>query len=204
MALRISAAILAGGSGKRMGGVPKSAILIGGKTILSGMLETMQDLFEETMIVSGTKDILPGIPEHMFISDIIRDKGPLGGIHAALTSTASDAVFVFAGDMPLISRDIVKRQIERFKSLNPEILVPRTGKLLEPLHCIYKVSVVAALERYINGSKRLAIWDFFNYVEPDYFDLGDSEEIRYSFMNINFPEDIEVAEKIFQLRKNRQ
>lgn len=202
--MRISAAVLAGGAGTRMGGILKSSVPVGGKPILKRMYEIISGVFDETMIIAGTPDEFPYIPSHLIIPDILKDKGPLGGIHAALRSTASDAVFIFAGDMPLISGDLIKRQMEKFKYSGSTILVPRTGKLIEPLHSIYRVSIVATLEHYISESRKLAIWDFYNFVEPDYFDLGDSEEIRNSFLNVNFHEDILAAEKILEQREMEQ
>ena len=47
MANKISGAILAGGSNKRFGGITKSNIVIDGETIISRIISTISDLFDE-------------------------------------------------------------------------------------------------------------------------------------------------------------
>ena len=59
-----------------------------------------------------------------------------------LMSTSADSIFVFAGDMPFLDKKIVTDQIEEFNRNNYDVLIPRVGELIEPLHAIYRKSVL--------------------------------------------------------------
>jgi molybdopterin-guanine dinucleotide biosynthesis protein A len=37
--------------------------------------------------------------------------GPLGGIHSALKASTKESLFVFTGDMPLLDKEMIVRQI---------------------------------------------------------------------------------------------
>jgi molybdopterin-guanine dinucleotide biosynthesis protein A len=53
MGNRISGVILAGGSNKRFGGITKANVVIDGETIISRIISTISDLFDEIIIVTN-------------------------------------------------------------------------------------------------------------------------------------------------------
>lgn len=192
---RISGVILAGGAGKRFGGKAKHNVMVGGKTILSRMLDVMEDIFSEILIVTA-KNNTDDFQGYKIIHDEFPGIGPLGGIHASLKHSTEDSVFVFAGDMPLINKKIILQQIELFSKDMPGILVPRYGDYTEPLHSIYNSSVLQIIENFIRNDTNHPVYELFKLADAKYFDLIDSDEIRNSFMNINTPGDVERAERI--------
>lgn len=197
----ISAAILAGGAGKRLGGINKSAQEIGGVTILSRMLSVISGLFNEIILVAKPEEETYRQYGLLITPDVITGKGPLAGIHSALIKASNNVVFVFAGDMPFLDESIIKRQLEWYYEYKPDILVPRMGDLIEPLHSIYSKKVTPALENYLRGSNRHAVRDFLLHAGAEYFELDASERINKAFMNVNSLADIVLAEEI--LRKDK-
>ena len=194
---RISAAILAGGPASRMGGVVKPNLVICGETIITITLSLLKELFSEIIIVTNAPDEFTQYSECMIIKDRITGIGPLGGIHAALNAASCDAVFVFAGDMPLLNRSLIKKQIEFFEANSCDILVPKTGKSIEPLHSIYKRSILDKLDEYLSGKNDYAVRQFFRIAETRYMEIDDTEVVRNIFANINRPSDIPAIERIF-------
>jgi molybdopterin-guanine dinucleotide biosynthesis protein A len=197
--LRISGVILAGGAAKRFGGKSKHNVMVGGRTIMSGMLGVIGDIFHEILIVTA-KNNQEEFAGFTTIHDEFTGIGPLGGIHAALKKSDADAIFVFAGDMPLIDKEIILQQIKLYTQSTPGILVPRYGDLTEPLHSIYNISVLQDLESFIRNNTNHPVYEFFNIAGAAYFDLDDTEETRNKFLNINTPADVELAEKILSGR----
>ena len=60
-------------------------------------------IFKEVILVTNSpEDYVLFENECRIIPDIIKDKGPLGGIHSALSNTAKKAVFFVACDMPYL------------------------------------------------------------------------------------------------------
>jgi molybdopterin-guanine dinucleotide biosynthesis protein A len=81
MAHNISGVILAGGASKRFNDIIKTKIVIDGKTIISRIIETIDDIFDEIIIVTNTPDEFKEYANCRIIGDQFLNKGPLGGIH---------------------------------------------------------------------------------------------------------------------------
>ena len=196
---RISGVILAGGVSKRFQNTTKANIVIGGKTIMSRITETLQDIFEEIVIVTNTPEEFKKFDNYTIVTDQFINAGPLGGIHAALKASSKEALFVFAGDMPLLDKKYIIRQIDYYNSHKCDILVPRIKSYIEPLHAIYNLSLIKVLEEYLTRDHDNAVRAFFKVVNVRYMQLEDTEETKNAFMNVNSPDDISIIEKILLL-----
>jgi molybdenum cofactor guanylyltransferase len=186
----ISGVILAGGTNKRFNGRTKAKIVIDGSTIISRITDTIEDIFEEIIIVTNTPEEFEEYQKFKIVSDEFLHSGPLGGIHAAFKATSKEALFVFAGDMPFLSKELILNQIEFYKNHKCDILIPMIKENIEPLHGIYNLSVTGILEEYLKAEHNKAVREFFKLVNIGYLQLKDSEEIRRAFININSPSDI--------------
>jgi len=187
---RISGVILAGGANKRFGGKTKSNIIVDEETIISRIIFIITDLFDEKIIVTNKPEEFQGFAQCKIITDHFLKAGPLGGIHAALKSASGDAIFVLAGDMPFLAKKIIEGQINEFNRTGYDVLIPKIGILIEPLHAIYKKSVLEDLERFLTEGKNRAVRDFLTELNIGYFHVPDTEANRSSFTNINSPSDI--------------
>jgi molybdenum cofactor guanylyltransferase len=195
---RISGVVLAGGGNTRFNNLTKSNIVINGKTIISRIIHTISCIFDEIIIVTNTPEEFKEYSNYKIVRDQFLKVGPLGGIHAALKASTKDAIFVFAGDMPLLDEKYILRQIEFYKSDYCDILIPKINQSIEPLHAIYKISMIDTLENYLTGSSNFAVRDFFKTVSVTYLQLEDSVETKNAFTNINSPSDIPLVEKILK------
>lgn len=201
MGKEITAAILAGGPAGRMGGVIKPEILLDGKTILDRSLTVLKNIFSEIILVTNSPEIFSGYAELIITSDHYMGIGPLGGIHAAIKAASGDAVFVFAGDMPLLNKDLIMKQADLFEEMECDILVPRTGSDIEPLHSIYSRSILTQLEVYLSTSESKAVRDFFFSANVQFMDIDT--DIDGKFFNVNSHSDIEEAERIIKTGRNK-
>jgi molybdenum cofactor guanylyltransferase len=186
----ISGVILAGGANKRFGGITKSNIIINGETIISRIIGNIHDLFEEIIIATNNPSEFPEFAKYKIVEDQYLKAGPLGGIHAALKSSKQDAIFVFAGDMPFLKKEIIAEQIRQFRLKEYDILIPKIGRFIEPLHSIYRVSVLSDLERFMTRGKNRSVRDFISEMNVNYMQIQESEENKRAFTNINSPSDI--------------
>jgi molybdopterin-guanine dinucleotide biosynthesis protein A len=186
----ISGVILAGGANKRFGGITKASLNIDGEKIISRIINTISGLFGEIIIVTNTPEEFLDFIDCRIIGDQYKNAGPLGGIHAALRYAAADAIFVFAGDMPFLDRKIIEEQIEEFNISQADILIPKAGKLIEPLHSIYKKTVLEDLERFLSEGGNRAVRDFISKKNTAYFYIEETEARLRSFTNINLPSDL--------------
>lgn len=193
--LNMTAAILAGGENRRFGGRVKANIIIGGSSILEGILDVVEPLFSEVLIIANDPVAFSAYNRFRIIPDHFRKAGPLGGIHAALSNAGGKDIFIFASDMPSLSSGLILRQADLFSQSDCEVLIPRNGNHDEPLHAIYAGETLERLEKFLSQGERLAIKDFLIFTKVQYFNTleqGFSEDI---FTNINTPEDLRRASK---------
>ena len=151
-------------------------------------------MFDEIILVTNSpKEYIIYKKDTIIIEDIIRNVGPLGGIYSALCRTSKPAVFFAACDMPFLHSGLLKKQIDYFNKINCDVLIPRRGATIEPLHGIYKKSINNKLGRFLQTSKNYAIHNFLKTVNVKYIDFSKYEDI---FKNINTPGDLADASKI--------
>lgn len=87
-----SAIILAGGKSTRMG-FDKQLLKIDERRLMDSLIHKLHKDFEEIIIVTNRPDLYIGL-SHIITTDILKDKGPLGGIHAGLKKSSSQYAFV--------------------------------------------------------------------------------------------------------------
>ena len=143
---KISAAILAGGAATRFDGRVKSKIVIDGETIISRMVSVIRDIFDELIIVTNNPEEFSDFNFCSIVRDEIPGAGPLGGIHAAMKASSNDAVFVFAGDMPHLDREIIIKLVDTYEKYDCNALIPVIEENIEPLHSIYRISLAENLD----------------------------------------------------------
>ncbi|MCU0363910.1 MAG: molybdenum cofactor guanylyltransferase [Bacteroidales bacterium] len=192
MAGDLTAAVLAGGESRRFGGIAKPRIIIRGKMLIGRILEATAGIFSEIIIVTNSPEDYADIKGCRLVPDLISGAGPLGGIHSALVSSSARDVFVFAGDMPFIDREIVLGQADLYFRSEYEVLIPRVGNNIEPLHAIYSKALAGPLEEYLSAKQRPAVRDFIRKCRTGYLELEDNEKTRSAFTNINTPGDISL------------
>lgn len=187
----ISCVILAGGANRRFGGSPKTHAIVEGKTIISGIISITETIFDEIIIVTNTPGKYNEYSRFKITCDHFARSGPLAGIHAGMKYSQSGSVFIFAGDMPFLDRNIIIRQIEEFKTRNCEILVPGITDFIEPLHAIYNKSVFKELESTLVSGNNYSVRDFIKGRDTFYMILEDNLTNRKAFSNFNSREDLE-------------
>jgi molybdenum cofactor guanylyltransferase len=140
-----TAAILAGGRARRLGGRDKSRLLVGGRTILDRQLEALQGLVSRVVIVADepARFAGAGVP---VVADAVPGCGSLGGIYTAVTAAAGP-VLVLACDMPFVTAPFLARVIEAGREA--DVAIPRTRDGYHPLCACYAPSCAVHLMRRI-------------------------------------------------------
>jgi len=192
----ISCAILAGGKSSRFGGKTKANAIIGGKKIIERIINVAENIFQDILIVSNNHEEFAGYSRFKITEDIFRNAGPPGGIHAALTGAESESVFIFAGDMPFIDEEIVRSQIKYFLKSDAEAVVPQIEGYPEPLHGIYRKSIIPVLNSMLQKEQGFSVADFLKKIRTDYFLLKPSNKTKKAFFNVNTPEDLARANEM--------
>lgn len=177
--------ILSGGKSSRMC-EDKGLKALLGKPMISYLLDTLAFLDAEIIIVTNNKEYRKlGIP---FISDFIKEKGPIGGIFTALMNAGED-VLILSADTPFISLENIIFLIEKHQK--NRITLVSSGEKYYPLFAIYPFGLVGAVKNNIeNGNLKL-----FKFLEENGFQEVELELSPLEKININTIQDLEIAEK---------
>jgi molybdopterin-guanine dinucleotide biosynthesis protein A len=176
-------------------GTDKGLLLIGGRRLIAVVLDAIRPLFSETIVVANDPAAYGGLGVPV-VPDRVPDRGPLGGIHAALCSIGSPYTFCVACDMPFVNPSVVAHLC----ALTPgyDAVVPRSDAGYEPLHAIYGRSCLSHVERMVREDC-LRVDELFSGVRVR---LVDAAELRpldpclRSFLNVNTPEELEAARRL--------
>jgi molybdopterin-guanine dinucleotide biosynthesis protein A len=172
-----------------MGGINKALISVGGTTIIDRTVKILRPLFSEIIVAGWPAGSNPPGGTRS-VDDNYPGKGPLAGIEAAMKNSAMPLIFVFGGDMPYLSADLITLQIDKYADKPADVFVPRIGDLIEPLHSIIKCSAHSSLEAYLRSARKPAVRDWFRLVSASYLDLPGTDEYLRIFANINAPGDL--------------
>ncbi len=192
--------ILAGGKSRRMG-TNKSFVRLGGKPLIEIIVKKVTEIFANKPVIITNHFADYAYLDCDMVSDIVKDKGPLGGIHAGLTSASTPYLFVFACDMPFVEKKFVDYMISRLR--DEDILIPKNGERVEPLHAIYSKRCLPAVEKHLNEDHR-RVQDFFGDVNIAYVEQYEMNRLNLSegyFINVNTVEDLSKAENCLKSTK---
>lgn len=190
--------ILAGGKSFRMGN-DKALATIGDRSLIIQVISDISELCKDITIVTDQERIFPqfnGQANLRSITDMFPGKGPLGGIYTGLVISDSFHNLVVACDMPFLNQDLLHYMIEL--SADSDIVIPRLGNLVEPLHAVYAKSCLAPIEHLLKQDK-LSVINVLSsvrvrYVEAEEIDKFDPYHL--SFFNVNTKADLEKARKL--------
>lgn len=192
----ISCAILAGGKNLRFGGKTKAIAMVGGRKIIDRIICVAENIFQDITIITNNPEEFADYSHFRLAGDIFRNAGPPGGIHTALCNSENSTVFIVAGDMPFIVKDIILSQIQYFLKTEAEAVVPKIEGRTEPLHGVYTKNIVPVLDSMLKEAPGFPVTDLLQKIRTKYFMLQPSEKIRTAFFNVNIPEDLIKADEI--------
>ena len=193
--------ILAGGENKRFDGNEKAFIHINGHAIISHLMQTFQNLFDEIVVVTNSP--LPYLDwDVRIVKDIYPMRSSLTGIHAGLFYMQTTHAFIAACDTPFLQPPLVQCILQ---TIQPEydVIIPQTQAGYEPLCAAYSKRCLALIQHQMI-QKRLKIQTFFNKVRVKTVSekvLREIDPDLMSFFNINTPEDLKKASVLFE-KKN--
>ena len=196
----ISAAILAGGEGCRMGNIDKSCVKISGEKLVSKVIKSLSGLFTETFIITRTPENHKELNVRL-AGDIYKCQSSLTGIHSALVHSKTDLVFITACDSPFISRNLIIELLSQL-SVDDDVLIPfHPNGHYEPLCAIYSQKCIPHIEKKLNDNI-FRIVSFFPHVKVKTVDvqiLCRQDKNLETFINVNTPEELA---KVRELIKN--
>ncbi len=175
-------------------GENKAFIEIDGVSIIRRIDLLFKELFQEVVIVTNEKELFMNLGSKIY-TDLLPDKGALGGLYTGLYFSNFHYSFCVACDMPFIKKSLVEYLIKNRE--DADVIVPKTKDGLQPLHAIYSRNCLNPIKKIIERGK-YKILDFYHtvkvrIVEEDDFSFLDP--IGESFINVNTPEELSLIRR---------
>ena len=156
----ISGIILAGGLGRRMGGVDKGLQLLNGRPLVAHVAERLAPQVDELLInANQNADLYAAFAPRIVADRIPGFAGPLAGLHAALAAASQPLVATAPCDSPFLPDDLVSRLLAALGETNCDIAIARTGDQVHPVFCLCRRQLLPHLEAFLNaGNRRFGQW----------------------------------------------
>lgn len=191
----LTAFVLAGGKSARMGS-DKAFLELAGRSLLARSLELASAITPDVRIVGDPEKFAAS---GAVVPDIYPGRGPLGGIHAALSTTSTDFNLILAVDLPFLEPRFLSYLTAEAQSSDTVVTVPSAGGHLHPLCAVYRQPFCTVAERaLLQGRNKLDA--LFSEVpvriiaEAELAAAGFDVSI---FRNLNTSEDWEQAKQHF-------
>jgi molybdopterin-guanine dinucleotide biosynthesis protein A len=186
----ITGVILAGGQGRRMGGVDKGLQTLDGRPLVQWVLERLAPQVGAVLINANRNLARYGEFGCPVIPDRIPDfAGPLAGLHAALSQANTPLLATAACDSPFLPADLVPRLRVALEAENAELAVVRTGDRVQRAFCLTRRELLPQLDAFLAaGERKVGLWyASLRVVEVTFDDEADA------FSNINTPEQLAMT-----------
>jgi molybdopterin-guanine dinucleotide biosynthesis protein A len=181
-----------------MGG-DKAWLKLGGRSIIEIIAGVLGPLFGRLRVIANESKRFESLAIPVQ-PDLRPGQGPLGGIHAALSTARSEAVFIIACDFPFLNAGFIKGLVRRFEGY--DAVVPRSGGRPFPVCAVYSVRCLPVIDRRIDRCllKTDGILNEINtrWVTGDELEHLDPEGVALT--NLNTPEDYEKAKALVEVR----
>ncbi len=193
----VSGVVLAGGKSKRMG-MDKRHLSVHGKPLLDRVTSVLLELFPEVLLVLAEEDISRQDERIRIVTDFIPDCAAVGGLYTGLYHARYSRVFVVACDMPFINQAVVELFLQKIDATDIVMAQLVTG--LQPLHGLYSKQCLPLLKEMIEA-RDLRLQNIADKRGLTVHRVPETEIKRLdpqllSFLNLNSPADLELANKI--------
>jgi len=184
----VSGIVLAGGQGRRMGGVDKGLQPLRGKPMVHWVLERLRPQVAEIIVnANQNPDEYRKFGYRVVADDISGFAGPLAGLHAGLKAAAHPLVATVPCDSPFLPLDLIQRLRGSLK--DNDLAVAKTGAQPHPVFALVKRHCMESLEAFLaQGGRKIDAW----YASLKVVEVSFDDEAE-AFRNINTREELKDA-----------
>ncbi|MBK9704245.1 MAG: molybdenum cofactor guanylyltransferase [Betaproteobacteria bacterium] len=186
----VTGIVLAGGMGRRMGGVDKGLVQLAGRPMVEHVLTRLRPQVDDVLINANQnldRYAAFGVP---VVADAIGGfAGPLAGLHAGMTAAHRDLVVTVPCDSPFLPDDLVARLLAGLVAGDAQLAVARTFDQPHPVFALVRRALLPHLTAFLEGGGRKidAWYATLPAVEVAFDDEADA------FRNINTSDELAAA-----------
>lgn len=185
--MKITGIVLAGGMGRRMGGVDKGLVPFRGRPLVAHVLARLAPQVDELLVNANRETASYAAFGYPVLADAIGGfAGPLAGLQAGMHAAAHELVVTVPCDSPFLPDDLVARLATALQRETADLAVAKTGAQAHPVFCLARTALLPHLTQYLAaGGRKIDAWyATLKVVEVPFDDEADA------FANINTREEL--------------
>jgi len=188
--MKVTGMILAGGLGRRMGGVDKGLVPLNGKPMAQHAAERFAPQVDELLVnANQNPETYAKLGYPVFPDAMQGFAGPLAGLQTGLAHANHELVATVPCDSPFLPHDLVQRLRTALIANDAQLAVAVTFSQAHPVFCLCRRDVLPHLTAFLeSGGRKIDTWyATLRVVEVNFDDEADA------FMNINTPQELDAA-----------
>lgn len=188
----ITAVILAGGQGQRMGGRDKGWVNFQGRPMIHHVLEQVGSQVQSVLINANRSLEEYQALGYQVVEDIeLGYHGPLMGMLTGLTHAKTDWVLFVPCDVPLLPHNTIEKLYRAAVNNDADVSVVHDGERLQPVISLVRRRLLPSLESWLaEGKRKIDRWYMQHRMVVVPFDMGKDH-----FMNLNTPQELQALEQ---------
>ena len=186
----VTGIVLAGGMGRRMGGIDKGLVELGGKPMVAHVLARLAPQVGSVLINANQNRDRYALFGHPVVADAVGGfAGPLAGLHAGLSTATTPFVVTVPCDSPFLPLDLVPRLSIAVERDDAQLAVAKTLGQAHPVFALVRRDVLPHLSSFLEGGgRKIDAWYATLRVVEVPFDDQES-----AFRNINTADELAAA-----------
>jgi molybdenum cofactor guanylyltransferase len=185
--MEVTGIVLAGGQGRRMGGVDKGLVEFRGMPMVAHVLQRLEPQVDALLLNANRAIDIYSQFGYPVISDSIPGfAGPLAGLQSGMARAGTPLVAMVPCDAPLLPDDLVSRLLEALQMHGADLACVRTGRWQQPAFCLCRTALLPDLTRFLQGGgRKVGAW----YASLDCVEVAFDDQAG-AFVNLNTPEEL--------------
>jgi len=188
----VTGVVLAGGQGRRMGGVDKGLVELAGAPMVAHVLARLAPQVGAVLINANQNlDRYRALGPPVVPDAVGGFAGPLAGLHAGLTRASGELVVTVPCDSPFLPLDLVARLRAALEREGAQLAVAKTFDQPHPVFALVRRDVLPNLAAFLAaGGRKIDAW----YASLRVVEVPFDDEAE-AFRNINTADELAAAAK---------
>ncbi len=186
-----TAVILAGGKSTRMG-ENKELLSINNRRLVDMQISKLKTLFDEVVVITNNPMYYEKSKCKTY-KDVVKDKGPIGGIYSGLINSSSRYTYFLACDMPVINKRYITYMKNLLRKDSNKACITLLGEWIEPFNAFYSKDLILELKNYIEKGE-LSVHKLAKNTDCMFIEEKKAREFSSNwdmFINFNTKEDVD-------------
>ena len=189
---QVTAVVLAGGRGRRMGGEDKGLVPLAGRPMVEHVLQAVQPQVGAVVLSANRNRERYEALGYPVVADAVGDFwGPLAGVASAMRVARSPYLLTVPCDAPLVPGDLAAVLYRALRGEGADIAVAHDGERMQQAFALLSCRLLGDLGEYLAaGERKVQVWYArHRLVTADFSARGEV------FATVNTPEERAAIER---------